>query len=767
MKKKILAALCVISIVFVNFNMLFSLSVSAEEESLEIGNILSNKTGNIFSATDTLTFGQNFKNNTDGAIEFQCTSEIFDEAGDAVVTREWPMASVAGNKEKTFAFTLTSPGKYGLYTLRLTEKIYINSIEQDTRIFETKFSICMTLGTDNRNPQFGYNQGMVRTGVADPIIASSLMIKSGAKWHREGVEWSAVEKAAGEYTISSSTKSRLQGVKNSGLGTVCILKGLNEIYNSKAPSTDEEIAAYANYCRSVATELGDLVDHYEIWNEWNVTTFNPTRETPQTYAKVLKAAYNAIKGVNPDFCVIGCAISGVDTEWISSVLTANEGVPYMDAISVHMYPYDNNKDGQVLGFREIEFKNDLLNLKDLLDTRNINIPIWVTEAGFSTYDNSTSGFVKGCTDDVQLNSLVLLNAVNKSYGLADEIIQYCLYDENNPTHIEANWGVLDCWGVKDGDEPEADFVANAAKPAYLGITAMNYFIGGNTDFVSKTVDEENREYAFEFYNKNLKKPVVLLINGGLSNSSTRSVDLDCNEIELYDKYGNFIEQKTSDTGVYEILVSTEPLYAVATSGAKIQVNSYIDYNTGIATVSGTTETPYDLVSLMLVTDGEPITTYDPLRVEYLEQVTADENGDFSFEFAPKNPDSDYQIYVNSKSRRNKNIQDIVFTYSTAGIKLFKNDTEVTSVSQLSAGDSVDVKVGGLVVTNADNPKILVAQYKDNKVEDVYTVSATGDASTVGNEIIKPFTFINGVDRIKVMYWKMNSMSSIIESYEIQ
>ena len=774
MKKKILAALCVISMVLINCSMIFSINVSAEDALVDIGPVLSNKTGNIFEATDTLSFGQTFKNNTENQIAIRCTTEILDEGGAQVWTRTWPDAYLAGGAQKTFTFTLESPGKYGVFTLKLTELALIDG-NTYRRVYEKKFSICKTLNTSNLNPQFGYNQAMVRTGVADPAVATQLMLKSGAKWHREGIEWPEIEQSEGVYSISASAKTRLQGVKNSGLETVCILKGANPIYTgyytdprtgekkAKAPSTDEEIAAFANYCRYVATELGGLVEYFEIWNEWNVKNFNPSQETPETYAKVLKAAYNAIKSVNPDYKVLGCAISGFDTTWIGRVLTANGGTPYMDILSLHDYEFSLAD-----GFTEQQFITNVGTIKSLLARYSLDLPLWLTEAGFSTYDNSTEGFVPGCTESEQRNSMVMLNAVNKAYGLFDKVIQYCLYDGNDATHIESNWGVLNSW-TDEGltGTAKTNFVANAAKPAYPALAAMNYFIGGNTEFINKTVNAGAREYAFEFYNNNMKKPVTLLINGGLSNSGARSVDLGCTEVELYDKYGNFIEKKTSDTGEYNITVSTEPLYAVAAAGTKIRVDAHIDYNTGIATVSGATETPFDLVSLMLVTDGEPITTYDASRIEYLDQATSDGDGAFSFEFAPEDPAGDYQIYVNSKSRRNKNIQDVVFTYSAAGIKLFKNNTEVTNLTQLSAGDTVNVKVGGTAVTGADIPKIIVTQYKDGKIVDVSAVSAAGDASTAGNEIVKPFTVASGIDKIKVMYWKMGSLESIVESFEIQ
>lgn len=777
--------------VLFNFSMIFTLNVSADGDEgafLTQGSVLSNKDGNIFMEDEALAFGQKFTNNIDQKVWVRCTTEVYNENDSKIWERRWEDFSLEGNEEKTVPFTLTpfgtGPVKCGLYTLKVVEvakKDGEDKVYSSPRPIETKFSICKKLTSGNLNPQFGYNQGIVREKVADYTIATPLMLKSGAKWHREGIEWGEIEQSQGVYSSLSKAKNKLQNIKNSGLETVCILKGANPIYTGyytdpesgeqkpKAPSTDEAIEAFADYCTYIATELDGLVDHFEIWNEWNVTNFNPSRETPETYAKVLKAAYEAIKAVNSDYKVLGCAISGFDTDWIGRVLTANGGEPYMDILSLHDYEFataDTVKPGKQVGFPESEFIDNVESVKTLLEARGLgDLPMWLTEAGFSTYDNSTEGFVPGCSDEEQLNAMVMLHAVNKSYGLFDKIIQYCLYDGNDATHIESNWGVLDSW-TSEGT-PASDFLANAAKPAYVGLTAMNYFIGGNTDFVGKTADEENREYVFEFYNKNLQKPVALIINGGLDHGSTNNVNLDATEIELYDKYGNFIDSQTSGFGVFEIEASTEPLYAVATSGSKIRVDSRINYNTGIATVSGKTELPNDLVTLMLVTGTAPITSYDASRIEYFAQTTSDANGNFSFTFAPEDPETDYQVYVNSKSTQNRNIQDAVFTYSAAGIKLFKNGTEVTALSQLSADDSVDIEVGGTAVTGAYKPKIIVAQYKDNEIVSVDTIDAIGDASKVGNEIEKSFTVSDNIDKIKVMYWKMNSMATIVRSFVIQ
>lgn len=74
---------------------------------------------------------------------------------------------------------------------------------------------------------------------------------------------------------------------------------------SQMPYTDEQINAYVNYCKFVVSHFRDEVKYFEIWNEPNITAFNPENRTAADYTKLLKAAYEGIKSVNPNAVVIG------------------------------------------------------------------------------------------------------------------------------------------------------------------------------------------------------------------------------------------------------------------------------------------------------------------------------------------------------------------------------------------------------------------------------------------------------------------------------
>ena len=777
-KRKILAYICAVCIIAVNFAVLSDVAASVPQSAtlVEYHEITGAKPGNIFAATDNITFTQNIENKANEAVVSKYSWSITDETGVAVASYSW-QDTLGARASITRNIAITNPGKYGIYTISVTEENYKQSTPGNkyTENYSEEFSVCISLGSNNINNSFGFNEKIVN-GAKDGVdnqVTVPLMKNAGAKWHRESVMWQGVEPTAkGEYIQLGQYVSRLTEMKAAGIKTVLVLTGRNPLYSWDTQSSEAEaIEAYADFCTYVATECHGVVDHFEIWNEWNHSNFNPANEPPETYAELLKAAYTAIKAVDSDNIVIGCDTAGMSQAallWIGRVLTALNGGTYMDAISVHCYDYSASN-----GFPESQFKSEAESLRTLLEAYNLDIPVWLTETGFTTYDNSTAGFVSGCTKDVQLNSLVMLMATNKAYGLFDNVIQYCFYDRGDFSQLESNWGVLNCWKRDNTEKPEAKLMPNGAKPSYLGLAAMNYFIGGNTDFVSLLKD--GRSYAFAFYNNNLDKNVILAINGGFGNTVTRTLQLGYTSIDIYDKYGNLTRQMSSQSGEYTIDTYSDPIYIVGNEGSLTEFNEdYTDMSLGVSvdlntlgvTITGKTQQPDDLVSVMVVTSGAELTAYDPSRIQYLKQTVSDSEGNFSVEYTADSLSGSYQIYANSEKRRSRVVQDVVFLYTVPEISVTKAGTPVTAASQLTAGDRPVIRLTGLNAGAANAPKLIVAQYGSGSLKNVRMIDAAGDYTVIGNEFSTDFTVLDGTDRIKIMYWNMNTLAPLVASYEI-
>ena len=772
MKKRFLAILCAVCIC--------TLNIPATVSALYVGSLLkcdyitSEKAGNIFSDTDDIIFTQNVENKTTNEVTSKYSWYITDEAGNSIASYSWN-ETFTSRESKTRTITIDNPAKFGIYTITVNEENYATS-QPNSKYYDSyseEFSVCISIDQSSIDPDFGFNQIMVndnRPECCDYTVAFPLMRKAGAKWHRESVMWAGVEpKTKGTYIDLTPYKNRLAEINASGINTVCVLTGRNSLYdNNNCPSSPEAIAAYASFCAYVADGLKGVVDHFEICNEWNSSNFNPSGESPETYAEVLKAAYTAIKAVDPDIIVIGCATAGITTQantWTRRVLAALNGGTYMDALSVHCYDYSD-----VDAFPESQFVSEAQQLKSVMEYFNIDVPVWLTEVGFSTYDNSTNGFVPGCSKDVQLNSMVMLSAINKANGLFDKVLQYNFYDLGDYTQIESNWGFLNCWKRGFTNKPESELLPSGAKPAYLGTAAMNYFIGGNTEFLNMSND--GRKYAFEFYNFNLDKNVILAINGGFDNTVTRDFELDYPTIDIYDKYGNLIDQMSSRTGTYSIETYSEPIYIIEgdeeneESYQDMNLNVSIDINTLEVTITGKTEEPEDLVSVMVVTKGEELSAYDPARIQYIEQTTSDSRGNFTVRYTANTSAGTYQIYANSKSRKSRVVNDLEFVYTVPKITVTKDNETITDMSALSAGDKATIKFTGLEATAEQKATILVGQYKNGILESFKMLDATGSFTVLGNEFSGDFTVSDDADQIKIMYWYMDNIVPVVAVYDI-
>ena len=114
------------------------------------------------------------------------------------------------------------------------------------------------------------------------------------------------------------------------------------------PTTTIDYAAYVEFLRGVAS-LPDPPDAIEVWNEMNITREWPAGEiNPTTYVnQMLRPAYNAIKGANPNILVIAgapaptgffggaCGGSGCDDAPYVAGMMAAGAASVSDCLGVH------------------------------------------------------------------------------------------------------------------------------------------------------------------------------------------------------------------------------------------------------------------------------------------------------------------------------------------------------------------------------------------------------------------------------------------------
>ena len=137
-----------------------------------------------------------------------------------------------------------------------------------------------------------------------------------------------------------------------------------------------------------ALERYDNIVAVEVWNEPNVTSFWLGGPDPTRYTALLQATYTAVKSVRPNLPVLfggvapftpNAPLSGGYIDFLRKAYAAGAG-GYFDALALHPYAIPYNRSDyreRVLGViaraRQVAFQ-----------AQRIKIPIWITEAGFST-----------------------------------------------------------------------------------------------------------------------------------------------------------------------------------------------------------------------------------------------------------------------------------------------------------------------------------------------------------------------------------------------
>ena len=210
------------------------------------------------------------------------------------------------------------------------------------------------------------------------------------------VPWIFVEPAQGTYNwsymdmVMQAAADRNMGVMVEIASTPTWAGSSTSITGAGTPDP----ATYASFAAAVAKRYGSTISAYEIWNEPNyVLSSDPIDAT--AYAALLKAAYPAIKAVDPTATVVAGALGSVisfgsitldPVTFVREMLAAGAS-GYFDALSFHPYqeslPFSS---GAGVANSPLMQLNAIYQL--LQQYGDGNLKIWISEFGASTNDVS-------------------------------------------------------------------------------------------------------------------------------------------------------------------------------------------------------------------------------------------------------------------------------------------------------------------------------------------------------------------------------------------
>lgn len=372
----------------------------------------------------------------------------------------------------------------------------------------------------------------IHKGIKDSDIQA--IADAGFRWARIDIFWSDVEKVKGKYDFESSGYDKLNSaLKEKGIRPYYILDYENPIYQkNRSITTNEGREAFAKYVEATVERYGNQNGIWEIWNEPNTQTFWNEQPSERDYARLVKKVAPIIKDKDKSSITVAPALAGVSEEaliWLEKVLAQNV-LPYIDAVSVHPYQYDNP---------ETVIKR-YLRLKQMIKTYSKkDIPIISGEWGYSLANTDKQ---KPITEMQQAEYIARMLLINNSQNIPISIWYDWKNDGQDLNNREHNFGI--------------NSYHSTPKLPYLSIQTLTTTLEGYK--FSRRINTKNRnDYILEFVNNDMKKVIVCWTTG---TSHYIEVPLKSGEGKIISMLG--AERKVKWENKKGINLLTSPTYLV-------------------------------------------------------------------------------------------------------------------------------------------------------------------------------------------------------------
>lgn len=706
-----------------------------------------NNLGNIYFNRD-FSFGVLIDNtnttDTNATIGYVVTDTegrtVVNSSGAAICSKHiWP--TLPANQVTQFTFPIHVE-KYGLYKLRVvvypqtsSGTDYANPID----IKEWDFSVANIPRDGVKNNWMALCDHTDPTGVGHGYEEAErkmeLFSNAGFSGIRSEYAWKNIEPEDDKFGIPNGTDEIMGYVKENGMKIMGVLMTVPDFVSRQymyVPKTETELQQYTDYVAYISAQTKDVTEYYEVWNEYNVPGFNSNNGTPADYANLLKAAKEGMKIGNPNGKIAGFAVANVGANegydmsalaWMEEVLKAGGG-DYMDVASIHGYTH--------VAPEQTNSKRTWLidETRALLDKYGYtNTPIVISEMGWAR-------------DDEISNAQWMVRYATMWYGKAEKLYWYNSQSKSKMTS-EDNFGLLYAWEdcMTNGHTPYG------ARASFLTMANFNAMMTNSTKVGQLSLGENT--YVYEFKDKNNK---TLHVAWALTDT-TVTIPTDLENPVVYDMYGNPTNYTRTANGV-QVTLSTSPVYVTA-EPEPIEV--YTDYNAGTVTVTGKTDIANAKIGITVTDASVAIPTLESLA--YVGQTTANMYGYYMFTFKNTAESGNYTVKVGYEG----GVQSAPMEWSMnlPKLKVTGNSGSITDISQVKAGDKVTAVMHNSNATSTDeDTMLLLVQYNGDLMVDCVIGNKTGGDPTAVATVKENTT------RIKAMYWKKNSLKSLVGAYSI-
>jgi len=222
------------------------------------------------------------------------------------------------------------------------------------------------------NPDLGLCDHLER-GTTEETIRNhfKLLRSSGASWVRLDMSWEDIEPKRGVWRFQL-WDSIIRISSHYGIRVLPILSRTprwassrpeSDLYHSYPP---REIGDFGDFVKRVVERYGRKIYFWEIWNEPDAQFL---RATAEDYARLLREAESALAVADPTGNIVLGGISSSGHSFLEELIRIG-ATDSIDIIGLHLYGRDAS-----------EIMGRLKSFLDILETSELNNPVWVTEIG--------------------------------------------------------------------------------------------------------------------------------------------------------------------------------------------------------------------------------------------------------------------------------------------------------------------------------------------------------------------------------------------------
>lgn len=253
-----------------------------------------------------------------------------------------------------------------------------------------------------RIPRLGVNTEL--TQYEPEQLAPQLEQMRGAHitWVRQFFRWDEIEPQPGEFAWDRWDAIIQPFADDPQLELVAVLINTPDWARDgdqpSAPPGDP--AAFASFAAAFAERYSATIDTYQVWDEPNLTaSWGSLPPRPVEYFALLRAAYSAIHGADPNATVIAAALAPTTEQGPDNIsdirflqdLYALGAAPYMDAVAAKPYGFAASPEDRMV-------RDDTLNFSRIVALREIMTAhgdgtkaLWASAFGWNSLPEGWAG----------------------------------------------------------------------------------------------------------------------------------------------------------------------------------------------------------------------------------------------------------------------------------------------------------------------------------------------------------------------------------------